>query len=502
MSPTSRSSLRFAAALAALIVLAVVAFLALRGPIAGRFAAAPAPAPALAAGPLRVTVTPTPESPRVGENELRIQLADAAGAPLDGAEVHVSWTMAAMGAMPEMRGHAAAEPHGPGDYRARVDLAMGGTWRLEIEARPPSGDAVRIEGSITTGIPGVALKPPAGAGAARPETTGSGEITIDSERRQRVGIRTARIERGPFELALRAVGRVTVDETALVDVSVKTRGWITRLDVASLGAPVRKGETLFSFYSPELFAAQQELLQALRSQSAASGGSAPERADPLVRAARKRLALWNISTADVEAMIRRGEPQDSLPVRSPASGYVIEKDVVEGAAVEPGARLFRIAPLDRVWIEAAIQESELPLVAVGQSARVSLPSLPGVSLEGAVAYVYPTLEADTRTGRIRLVLPNPEGNLLPDMYANVELRVDRGEKLLVPASAVLYAGPRRIVFVDLGEGRLAPRPIEIGAGNGEVYEVLSGLEAGDTVVSSGNFLVAAESRLESALSQW
>jgi Cu(I)/Ag(I) efflux system membrane fusion protein len=222
----------------------------------------------------------------------------------------------------------------------------------------------------------------------------------------------------------------------------------------------------------------------------------------MVRAARKRLALWNIANADVEAMIRRGEPQDALPVRSPASGYVVEKDVVEGAAVEPGARLFRIAPLDRVWIEAAIQESELPLVSVGQSARVSLPSLPGVTLTGNVAYVYPTLEADTRTGRIRIVLPNPEGNLLPDMYANVELRADRGERVLVPASAVLYAGPRRIVFVDLGDGRLAPRPIEIGAGNGEVYEVLSGLEAGDTVVSSGNFLVAAESRLESALSQW
>lgn len=330
----------------------------------------------------------------------------------------------------------------------------------------------------------------------------SGEVRIDTERRQRVGIRTARIERGPLELSLRAVGRVTADETALVDVSVRTRGWITRLDVASLGAPVRKGETLFLLYSPELFAAQRELLQALRSQGAASGGSAPDRADPLVRAARKRLALWDIASADIDALIRRGEPQDALPVRSPASGYVIEKDVVEGAAVEPGARLFRIAPLDPIWVDAAIQEADLLLVAVDQVARVSLPSLPGVSLVGRVAYVYPTLEAETRTGRIRIELPNPEQRLLPDMYANVELRVYRGEKVLVPASAVLYAGPRRIVFVDLGEGRLAPRPIEIGAGNGDFYEVLSGLEAGETIVSSGNFLVAAESRLASALSQW
>ena len=501
MSPSPRSSLRIAAAFAAVVLLAAVAFFTLRGPHAGRHAAAPS-APALEAGSLRVSVTASPESPRVGENELRIQLADAAGAPVEAAEVHIGWKMAAMGAMPEMNGHAAAEPHGPGDYRAQIDLPMNGTWRLEIEAKPPGGDAVQIVGSLTTGIPGVAFAAPAGASAPRSAAAGSGEVRIDAERRQRVGIRTARALRGPFEISLRAVGRVTADETALVDVSVKTRGWITRLDVASLGAPVRKGETLFSFYSPELFAAQQELLQALRSQGSASGGSAPERADSLVRAARKRFALWNIANADVEAVIRRGEPQDALPVRSPASGYVVEKDVVEGAAVEPGVRLFRIAPLDRVWIEAAIQEADLQLVAVGQSARVSLPSLPGVSLAGSVAYVYPTLDAETRTGRVRIVLPNLEGKLMPDMYANVDLRIDRGEKLLVPASAVLYAGPRRIVFVDLGEGRLAPRPIEIGAGNGEVYEVLSGLEAGDLVVSSGNFLVAAESRLSSALSQW
>jgi Cu(I)/Ag(I) efflux system membrane fusion protein len=328
----------------------------------------------------------------------------------------------------------------------------------------------------------------------------SGEVRIDAERRQRVGIRTARVERGPLELSLRAVGRVTADETALVDVSLKTRGWITRLDVASLGAPVRKGQTHFLLYSPELFAAQQELLQALRSQGAAGAG--PGRADPLVRAARKRLALWDIADADVDAVIRRGEPMDALPMRAPASGYVIEKNVVEGGAVEAGTRLFRIAPLDPIWVDAAVQEAELLQVAVGQLARVSLPSNPGVTVEGRVAYVYPTLDAQTRTGRIRIELGNPAHELLPDMYANVELRVDRGERVLVPTSAVLYAGPRRIVFVDLGEGRLAPREIEIGAGNGDVYEVISGLEEGETIVTSGNFLVAAESRLASALSQW
>ncbi len=334
------------------------------------------------------------------------------------------------------------------------------------------------------------------------EAVDRGEVRIDAERRQRVGIRTEAVARGPFAFSLRAVGRVVSDETALVDVSTRVRGWITRLDVATLGAPVRKGEVLFLLYSPEVFAAQQELLQALRSQRAASGGSAPDRADPLVRAARKRLALWGLANSDVDAVVRRGEPQEALPIRSPASGFVIEKDVVEGAAIEPGARLYRISSLSRIWIDAEVPESDLSLVAVGQAARVSLPTFPGESLAGSVAYVYPTLDADTRTGRIRIELPNPEGRLLPDMYANVELQVERGEKLLVPVSAVLYAGPRRIVFVDRGDGRLAPREIEIGAGNANVYEVLSGLEAGETVVTSGNFLVASESRLASALSQW
>jgi Cu(I)/Ag(I) efflux system membrane fusion protein len=165
-------------------------------------------------------------------------------------------------------------------------------------------------------------------------------------------------------------------------------------------------------------------------------------------------------------------------------------------------RLFRIAPLGRVWIDAQLYEADVDVVTVGTPAVVRLSSQPGSTLEARVAYVYPTLENDTRTGRARLQLENPDLRLRPDMWADVELRVDRGERLLVPVSAVLYAGRRRVVFVDLGDGRLAPRDVEIGLGNGEVYEVVSGLEPGERVVVSGNFLVAAESRLRSALESW
>jgi Cu(I)/Ag(I) efflux system membrane fusion protein len=181
---------------------------------------------------------------------------------------------------------------------------------------------------------------------------------------------------------------------------------------------------------------------------------------------------------------------------------VIEKNIVEGGAIEPAARLFRIAPLDHVWVDAELQESEFPAVAVGQDAVVSLPFMPGIKLDAHVAYIYPYLQGETRTARVRLQLSNPGLVLRPDMYANVEVKVDRGERLLVPDSAVIYAGKRRVVFVDLGDGRLEPRDVELGLGNGDVHEVVSGLTPGEQVVVSGNFLVAAESRLKSALAQW
>jgi Cu(I)/Ag(I) efflux system membrane fusion protein len=527
---------RMAASLSLLALLGIAALLLRQ--IRGGGRGAEAPAASFEGAGLRVEVALEPPMPRPGRNEFRFRVRDEAGAPVSDAEVGTRYSMS-MAGQPSMSGRAAARPMGDGEYRADLELEMSGTWRLAIEAKRPSGEIARAEGSLTTGTMGVRLEGVAVAGkspsppddelshytcsmhtSVREKGPGqcpicgmdlvpvtkrevmSGEIRIDSERRQRIGIRSAPVRRLPLEQVVRAVGRVTWDETGLVDVSLKVRGWVRRLDADALGKRVRGGEPLFALYSPELYAAQQELLQALRSQEAARETGAPERADELVRAARTRLRLWDASESEIDALARRGAPFEELPIRSPASGFVIEKNVVEGSAVEPGTRLFRIAPLDRVWIEAQLYESDLELVAVGQVASVTFPYLPGQMLEAKVAYLYPYLEGDTRTARIRLELPNPELQLRPDMYANVELRVDRGERLVVPESAVIYAGPRRLVFLDLGDGRLDPREIEIGIGNGEVYEVLSGLEEGQQVVVSGNFLVAAESRLKSALETW
>ena len=334
------------------------------------------------------------------------------------------------------------------------------------------------------------------------EEVETGVFTVDARRRQMIGVRTATVERRKVEVRIRAVGKIVYDETRLSDVSVKFRGWIDRLSANRMGQRVRKGETLFTLYSPELYSAQEEFLGALASQLAAAGTSAPDRADYLVDASRERLRLWDLRDWQIDGIVAKGSPLEHIPVISPVTGVVIEKNVVEGAAVEPGMRLYRIAGLETVWVEAEVYESELPLVSVGQQARVVLPYLPDKGYHGRISFIYPYLDDETRTGRVRIELANPDLELRPDMFADVELTIDRGWRLVVPVEAVLHAGPRRLVFLDLGEGQLRPQEIEIGVESGDDYEVLAGLEEGDIVVASGNFLIAAESRLKSAVEQW
>lgn len=318
----------------------------------------------------------------------------------------------------------------------------------------------------------------------------TGVLLVDAVRRQRLGVRTAPVERRRLTRSIRAVGRVAYDETRIHDVNMRVDGWIDGLRVDETGQEVRRGATLFTVYSPELFSAQQELILAER-----GGGS-------LAQAARQRLRLWGLTGSQIDEVVRRGEPRESIAIRAPASGFVIEKHVFDGAHVGAGQLLYRIAALDRVWVEADIYEQDLPHVRVGQAVTVTLPYLPESAFEGEVAYVYPYLAGSTRTGKVRVELANPDGALRPDMYADVELQVDLGEHLAVPAEAVIYTGPRRLVFVDLGEGRLRPQEIEVGARAGQWFEVRTGLAEGDVAVVSGNFLVAAESRIRSAAEFW
>ena len=326
----------------------------------------------------------------------------------------------------------------------------------------------------------------------------SGTIVVDEVRRQQIGVRTAAVERRNVSRQIRAVGQVRVDETRLSDVNLRMSGWVHRLHVEETGQRVKRGQVLFTLYSPELYAAEREYLTTLKRDREARSVTSSE----LTRASEQRLRLLGMSPAQIRELARRGEAWENVPVVAPATGYVIDKDVVEGGRIEAGTRVYRIADLSRLWVDAEVYESDLAQVKKGQPVSVQLPYVPGQSFGGKVDYIYPTLDGVTRTGRVRVVLDNPGLTLKPDMYADVELSVNLGERLVIPSSAVIYTGPRRLVFVDLGEGRLRPQEIEVGVRAGDYVEVTNGLEPGDVVVTSGNFLIAAESRIRSATGYW
>jgi membrane fusion protein, copper/silver efflux system len=323
----------------------------------------------------------------------------------------------------------------------------------------------------------------------------TGVIMVDQERRQLIGVKTGLVEKRKLEKTIRTVGRITYDETRIVDVTLKFQGFIGQLYADAKGKRVKKGSTLFTVYSPEVYQAQQDLLIARGGSDALSNG-------PLLESAKRRLQLWDVSSGTIKRVLEKNQPIRYVPIASPASGYIVEKDVFAGSAVEPGMRLLRIANLDKVWIDADLYEAELPLIKVGQPATVSLAYLPESSFTGKVTFIYPYLSSETRTGRVRIELSTKQVELKPDMYATIELAIDRGERLVVAESAVIYAGKRRLVFLDLGGGKLRAQEIEVGIKTGDYYEVLKGLRAGQRIVTSGNFLIAAESRLKSAAGQW
>jgi len=336
------------------------------------------------------------------------------------------------------------------------------------------------------------------------EQQAEGVVMIDEGRRQLIGVRTSPVIEGPFRSSFHAVGRVAYDESAFTDVNLKVRGWITQLLVNETGERVARGQTLFSMYSPELYSAEQDFLLANRSVGTGSSAddAGAQRVAAFARAARKRLNLLGLTDAQIDGIAAHGEPLENIAIASPATGFVIEKNVVEGASVDAGVRLFRIAALNRVWVEADIYEADLARVRVGQPAKVTLDYLPGHAYDAKIAYVYPYLEAGARTGRVRIELANRELELRPGMYASVELTADLGSRVQVPASAIVYTGPRRLVFVDLGEGRFRPQEVRVGTEADGKYEVLSGLKAGDLVATSGVFLIAAEARISTAAKYW
>ena len=328
----------------------------------------------------------------------------------------------------------------------------------------------------------------------------TGEVLIDPVVVQNIGVRIGAVAEGPLVRTIRTVGTVDYDETRVRDVNTKFGGWIEKLFVDYEGAPVTAGDPLFEIYSPALLSAQEEFLLALRAR-----GNDPTRPGQLdmVDSARTKLALFDVTPAQIDALVESGKATRTLTLLSPHTGTVIAKHANEGMKVDPGMQVFRIADLSKVWVLVTLYESQLPFVSLGQSAAMSLPYIPGQSFEGKVVYIYPYLDTKTREVRVRLEFDNAGGLLKPGMFTTIELRSTlRRKATLAPREAVISTGERDVAFVSLGEGRFEPREVRLGVetGAGEV-EILEGLAPGEMVVTSGQFLLDSESRVREALAK-
>jgi len=331
----------------------------------------------------------------------------------------------------------------------------------------------------------------------------SGAVVVPAVARQLIGVRSAPAAHATLEEEIRTVGTVGYDERSFTQVTLKISGWVRKVFVDSIGRPVRKGEPLFTIYSPDLLATQDEYLLALKTRSqlvASPLDEAKANADALVASARERLRLWDVTDAQIAALEHRGKADPVLTIYAPSSGIVMKRDALPGKYVEPGTTLYEIADLSIVWISADIYESEMAVTKVGQPALITFAAYSGETFSGKVAYVYPTLNTEARTVRVRLELPNPELKLKPGMYGNVTLQTNAARTLVVPKEAVLNTGLRQLVFLDQGQGRYEPVSVKLGRRGQDAVEVMEGLKEGDRIVTSANFLLDAESKLASASS--
>lgn len=335
-------------------------------------------------------------------------------------------------------------------------------------------------------------------GMAGMNVSADGSVQLTARQIAEFGITFGTADVRTLESEVRTVGIVTFDETRIAQVSPKFGGFVERLYVDFTGKPVRRGEPLLEIYSPELVAAQQELLIARRldeTMSASVVPGVPGGSSDLLASARRRFQLWDISEAQVDEILRTGQVKRTLTLYAPVSGVVVEKNVVQGQATMPGEQLYTIADISEVWIDVELRESDVASVRAGSAADVEFTGLQGRPFKGRVEYVYPTLQEESRTVRARVSVANSGGVLKPGMYATVRLTAPIRSTLTVPSSAVLRTGERNLVFVDMGNGGLMPHDVELGRSAGDYTEILAGVEPGQRVVTSAQFLLDSESNL-------
>lgn len=327
----------------------------------------------------------------------------------------------------------------------------------------------------------------------------AGMVVLGPEKVQKLGVRTALVERRAIDRTVRASASVAVDERRLHTIAPKFEGWVERLRANQTGMKVHRGEALAEVYSPELVSAQEEYVIARQAFGRIDAGSSQTSMQALADAALLRLRNWDISAAEITAL-ERGEVKRTLTLASPIDGVVLEKRATEGMRFMAGEVLFQLADLSEVWVLAEVSPADLPELGLGQAVRFTTPSLPGQTFEGRIAFIYPTVSESTRTARIRAVLRNPRGVLRPALLGQAEIVAASGAtRTVVPRSAVIDSGTRQVVLVAHDGGRFEPRAVTLGRRGDDVVEVLTGVEEGESVVVSANFLIDAESNLKSAL---
>ena len=334
------------------------------------------------------------------------------------------------------------------------------------------------------------------------EPAAANQIKISTEKVQKLGVRSEAAQLRNLDKTVRAAGRIEPDERLTYAISPKFEGYVERLHVNVTGQPVAKGQALFEVYSPELISAQREY--AIAAQGVESlkdaGGTAQSGMQQLAQSSLQRLKNWDVSAAQIKALARSGETRRTLTFSSPVSGIVTEKKAVQGMRFMPGEALYQIADLSSVWVIADVFEQDIGLVKLGSQAKVRINAYPDKLFEGKVSYVYPTLNAATRTVPVRVELANPGMLLKPAMFAQVELPVSsKGTVVTVPVSAVIDSGTRQIVLLEKGEGRFEPREVKLGARSDTNVEILEGVKEGEKVVVAANFLIDAESNLKAAV---
>jgi RND family efflux transporter MFP subunit len=327
--------------------------------------------------------------------------------------------------------------------------------------------------------------------------SGHSEVYLEPQRVQMIGVRTGRAEKKTLAGEISTIGIVTVDESRLTMIHTKTTGYVDRLLVSRVGDPVRRGQIVAKFYSLELIAAQEDFLAALKNVHALSGVEGADTAD-IVASARRRLELLGVTKSDIDRIESTKQVQRTIDLVSPVSGVVITRDVLEGHEVGPGTTLMTIGDLSHLWAVLDLYQSDVDRVRPGQKVSLTLPAMPGRVFATTVDYIYPLMDTQTRTAKVRVLLPNSGGKIMPGMYGDARIEVAPREVLTVPFNALLDNGNEQYVFMVSGPGHFMPMAVKVGVRTPDTVEILSGLNAGDEVVTSANFLIDAESRMLAA----